>query len=126
MKSILLAEDDKNFGTVLQKELEECGFSIRLVHDGVEAVLSFLAGSYNIVLMDIRMPRLNGIDTLRILKRINPRIPVITYSGNAESREWQESLEAGAAKCISKPFGMEALREDIQSCLSAAAPKAGS
>ena len=78
MKTILLAEDDKNFGSVLQRDLEESLYHVSLVPDGVEAVLSFISKPYDFVLLDIRMPRLGGNDTLKIIYN-----PVI---GNSEDR----------------------------------------
>jgi DNA-binding response OmpR family regulator len=68
--NILLAEDDKNFGLILKKELEEDYYSVDLVPNG--AVINFLKSLYDFVLLDLRMPRLNGLDALRIIKNINP------------------------------------------------------
>ena len=118
MKTILLAEDDKNFGSVLQNELQEDGYAVCLAPDGVEAILSFLTRAYDFVLLDIRMPRLNGIDALRIIKTINPAVPVITFSGTAGSREQQESVEAGSIKFLVKPFQIDLLKEEIKSLSS--------
>jgi len=57
-----LAEDDNNFGLILKKELEEDHYSVDLVPNGVEAVINFLKNPYDFVLLDLRMPRLNGLD----------------------------------------------------------------
>lgn len=117
MKNILLAEDDKIFGAILQSELEDEEYHLHLVHDGVEAVLSFLGRFYDLVLLDIRMPRLNGLDALHIMRKINPHIPAITFSAQVGSREREESDNAGALKCLSKPFEIAQLKEEIRSCL---------
>jgi len=111
---ILLAEDDKNFGIVLKNELEEERYSIDLVHDGVEAVLSFIENSYDLVLIDIKMPRLDGISTLRILRKLNPGIPAIVFSGNAGLGDIEEVFMAGMIHFFSKPFVMEDLKECIK------------
>lgn len=111
---ILLAEDDKNFGSVLKTELEEDRYAVDLVTNGVEAVLNFIEQPYILVLLDIRMPRLSGTDALKIIKRLNPRIPVITFSGNATSPEVTESLACGAATCLMKPFKVQQLKDDIK------------
>ena len=112
--NILLCEDDKNFGLVLKRELEESQFDVDLVPNGVEAVLTFITTPYDFVLLDIVMPRLNGIDALRIIKKINPNVPVITFSGNAGSREMEESIMCGAKKCLRKPFCVAELKDDIR------------
>ncbi len=114
MPNILLGEDDRNFGLVLKGELEESQYKVDLVPNGVEAVLKFIATPYHFVLLDILMPRLSGIDALRIIKKINPNIPVISFSGNAGSREMEESIECGAIKCYRKPFWIGQLKNDIE------------
>ncbi|MGZ3614781.1 MAG: response regulator [Thermodesulfobacteriota bacterium] len=113
--NILLADDDKNFGTVLKNELEEERHAVDVVNDGVEAVLRFINDVYDFVLLDIRMPKLNGIDALRIIKRINPDVPAITFSGKAGDLEMAESLRCGAIKCFRKPFEIAQLKNDIKS-----------
>ena len=115
--NILLCEDDKNFGMVLKRELEESHYGVDLVPNGVEAVMQFITTPYDFVLLDIVMPRLGGIDALRIIKKINPGVPVITFSGNAGSREMEESLMCGAEKCLRKPFEVGQLKEEIRSCI---------
>jgi two-component system, NtrC family, response regulator AtoC len=117
MVNILIADDDKNFGTVLKNELEEERHTVEVVSDGVEAVLRFINNIYDFVLLDIRMPRLNGIDALKIIKNINPLVPVITFSGNAGSSEMSETLRCGAIKCFTKPFAIAQLKEDIKNNL---------
>ena len=112
--NILLAEDDRNFGNVMKKELEEEKYIVDLVNNGVEAVLSFIDKPHNFVLLDIKMPKLDGINALRIIKRINPDVPAITFSGNAGSSEMIESVECGALWCFTKPFEIAELKNSIK------------
>jgi two-component system response regulator AtoC len=114
MLKILLADDDKNFGTVLKNELEEETHVVDLVTDGVEAVLRFIKDAYDFVLLDIRMPRLSGVDALRIIKGINPDVPAITFSGKAGDHEMGESLRSGAIKFLRKPFEIALIKEIIK------------
>ena len=116
--NILLADDDKNFGLILKSELEAECHCVDLVSNGVEAVLSFLKNLYyDFVLLDLRMPRLSGTDALRIIKKIKPEVPVITFSGNAGASEMAETLECGAIKCLSKPFAIAELKENMKNIL---------
>jgi len=115
MVKILLADDDNNFSTVIKYELEEERHAVDVVSDGVEAVLRFISNVYDFVLLDIRMPRLSGIDALKIIKRINPDVPAITFSGKAGDLEMAESLRCGAMKCFRKPFEIAQLKKDIKS-----------
>jgi CheY-like chemotaxis protein len=111
---ILLAEDDKNFGYVLKGELTDTGCEIDLAQDGVEAVMKFIDGNYDFVLLDIKMPKLDGINALRIIKKLDPAVPAITYSGNAGSGEMAESVKAGAIRCLTKPFEISQLKEELR------------
>lgn len=120
MSGILLADDDRNFGVVLKNELEKDGYAVTLVTDGVEAVVNFIDGreTYDFVLLDIKMPRLDGINALKIIRRLSPEVPAITFSGNAGSGEMAESVRAGAIRCLTKPFGISQLKEDIKKYLA--------
>ena len=112
--NILLADDDRNFGIVLRNELEEEGYVVDLVHDGVEAVLHFVEKPYEFVLIDIRMPKLDGISTLRIIKKLNPTLPIIVFSGNAGFSDIEETLREGVIRYFQKPFEMAHLKECIK------------
>jgi two-component system response regulator AtoC len=111
---ILIVEDDRNFGYVLRGELEAAGHQVALAPDGVEAVLRCIEESYDFVLLDIKMPKLDGINALRIIRKLKPELAAITYSGNAGSGEMAESLRAGALRCFIKPFSIAQLREEIE------------
>ena len=112
--NILLADDEKNFGIVLKNELEEAGYAVDLVCDGVEAVINCIGREYDFILLDIKMPRLDGINALRIIRKINPEVPAITFSGNAGTGEMAESVKAGAIRCFTKPFEIARIKEDIK------------
>ena len=110
---ILVVEDDRNFGRVLTGALQESGFDIDLAVDGVDAVLKYIDGRYDFVVLDIKMPRLDSINALRIIKKLDPDVPAMTYSGNAGSGEMAESVKAGAIRCLTKPFEISQLTADI-------------
>lgn len=110
---ILVVEDDRNFGRVLKSELQEAGYDIDLATDGVEAVLQCIAERYDFILLDIKMPKLDGINALRIIKKLHPDLPAITYSGNAGSGEMAEAVKAGALRCMTKPFEIAQLKAEI-------------
>ena len=112
---ILLAEDDKNFGIVLRAELEQDGNTVDMACDGVEAVMNFIGRpDYDFLILDIKMPRLDGINALRIIKKLDPGVAAITISGNAGSGEMLESVRAGAIRCLTKPFEIAQLIDEMQ------------
>jgi len=112
--NILLAEDDKNLGAIIKIELEEDNHTVDLVHDGIEAVLHCIDKSYQFILLDIVMPNLDGINALRIIKRLDPGVPIIAFSGNAGSNQVEESCNSGAIMCLIKPFSMIELKDYIK------------
>ena len=112
---ILLAEDDRNFGIVLRSELEQDGNAVDIAYDGVEAVMNFIGRpDYDFIILDIKMPRLDGINALRIIKKLDPAVAAITISGNAGSGEMLESVKAGAIRCLTKPFEIAQLKDEMQ------------
>ncbi|MEW6584068.1 MAG: response regulator [Nitrospirota bacterium] len=113
--NILLAEDDKNLGFILKHELEGDGYYVDLVHDGVEAVLRFLDVDYDVLLFDIRMPRLDGITALRIIKRMKSDVFAVIFSGHAGPDDREAAVRAGAAACLEKPFEIAAVRQYLKS-----------
>jgi two-component system response regulator AtoC len=110
---ILIVEDDKNFSIVLRQELEDAGHAVEHAVDGVEGVLRCIREPYDFVLLDIKMPKLDGINALRIIKQVRPELPAVIYSGNAGSGEMAESLRAGAIRCFVKPFSIGQLKDEI-------------
>jgi DNA-binding response OmpR family regulator len=111
---ILLADDDKNFASILKQELEDESFMVDVVGNGVEAVLNFIAKTYDFLLMDLKMPGLSGIDALKIIKKLKPDTPCITFSGKAGAEERAEAVECGAMSCLQKPFAISKLKEEIR------------
>lgn len=122
MVDILLAEDDRNFGEVLKRELEEQGHRVDHVMDGVEAVIHCIQKPYQCVLLDIVMPRLNGLDALKIIKQIHPDIPVISFSGNAGDSEIARALELGALRALRKPFSLAKINGYLRDILFGSNP----
>ncbi len=110
---VMIVEDDKNFGFVLKGELESGGYEVDLATDGVEAVLKFIDSMHDFVMLDIQMPKLDGINALRIIKKLKPDVPAITYSGNAGTGEMAESVKAGAIRCLTKPFAISQVKEEL-------------
>jgi DNA-binding response OmpR family regulator len=111
---ILIVEDDRNFSIVLRQELADAGHAVSHAVDGVEGVLRCVEEPFDFVLLDIKMPLLDGISALRIIKKVRPQQAAVTYSGNAGSGEMSESLRAGALRCFVKPFSIVQLKEEIE------------
>ena len=121
---ILAAEDNATNRRVLGALMEPLGVELTLAGDGVEAVEAFSAGTFNLVLMDIQMPRMNGVEATRAIREIERqqggrRTPIVAVTANVMSHQIEEYLAAGMDAVVPKPLQAEAL---LQAILRAAQP----
>jgi CheY-like chemotaxis protein len=115
-KKILVAEDeDSNYELVkivLQKR-----YKLLRAHNGIEAVTINEDEKPDLILMDIRMPEMNGLDATRIIKEVNSSTPVIALSAYAFEENIREAKEAGCDEFMAKPFKVENLIEMVKKYL---------
>ena len=120
MKGHVLVVDDLDTNRdALSRMLEREGLSTEVAQDGFDALEKVRAGSFDVILLDVMMPRLDGIQTLAILKQeIGIRdIPVIMLSALNESKAIRECIELGADDYLPKPIDRSLLRARLTSCL---------
>jgi CheY-like chemotaxis protein len=120
MEHILVVDDESDLADFVAEELRSHGYAAGVAGDGVEAVLHIIDGGWDAVLMDIRMPRLDGISALRILRRIAPRLPVIMFTGQAGQGDMLASSQLGAFTCLTKPLALDRLTEALGQALEKA------
>jgi len=109
MATILVVDDDEILAAYLADELKQEGFNVGTAHDGIEAVLNVLDGGWEAVLMDIRMPKLDGIGALRIIKKIATDLPIVMFTGQAGHADMLSSTQYGAHTCLVKPVSIDLL-----------------
>lgn len=103
MASILIIDDEKAIRKTLTEILGYEGYKVDEAADGEEGLKKFSSQSYDLVLCDIKMPRLDGIEFLEKAKKINPDIPIIIISGHGNIETAVEAVKKGAYDYISKP-----------------------
>ncbi|MEE9407982.1 MAG: response regulator transcription factor [Polaribacter sp.] len=108
-KHILLAEDDADFGSILKQYLEMSGFSVEWARDGEEALQVFKKGYFNICVLDVMMPKLDGFSLAEELIEINPEIPFIFLTARKMKEDKLKGLKLGADDYIVKPFEADEL-----------------
>ena len=113
----LIVDDEPAVLRFLESVLARAGWSTDTAKDGVEAVLKVMRGKYDAVLMDIRMPRLNGTDALRIIREFEPDLPVVMFTGHASEAERYEVVRCGASRCLLKPVKIDSLIESLRVAL---------
>ncbi|HTN43430.1 MAG TPA: response regulator [Nitrospiria bacterium] len=112
MKRILLADDDPDTLLVLKDRLESLGYQVHTVSNGQEAVEEVGRGDFSAVIMDIKMPELDGIEALRKIKQNRPNTPVIMITSVKE--KILDVLAVGAEACLLKPVDPDRLREALE------------
>jgi hypothetical protein len=112
----ILVVDDEEFNWLLIKDaLEETRATTAWARVGQEAVDLVAAGEhYDIIFMDMKMPVLDGFETTRQIKKINPKIPVIAQTACAAPGEKKRCAEAGCDDYLCKPVGLEELLRTIR------------
>ncbi|MDO9583485.1 MAG: HDOD domain-containing protein [Desulfomicrobium sp.] len=114
---ILVVDDEQHIRDILSETLRDAGYTVETAPNGEEGVLKLRSGSFDLILLDIRMPIHSGLDVLKLLRRNGGGPPVVIITGLASSEEMEEALRLGAAKCIRKPFHLKTLLSDISGIL---------
>ncbi|MDD5730755.1 MAG: response regulator [Candidatus Omnitrophica bacterium] len=104
---ILIVDDNKLLCKNLRDILEFKGYGVACAYDGQEAIKDVQGGDFKIVLMDVKMPGMSGIDTLKSLKQIAPGLTVIFITAFADDIFYKEGLKSGDFEVITKPIDID-------------------
>jgi two-component system KDP operon response regulator KdpE len=113
---ILIVDDEPQITRVLRRSLTSHGYEVRSAADGESALETFGDFSPNLVITDLSMPNLNGIELCRRLRQLSP-VPIVVLSVKGEEQTKVEALDAGADDYVTKPFGIEELLARIRAAL---------
>ena len=105
VKKILIADDEPTLVSTLQYNLEREGYSVVIATDGEAAVAAARERHPDLIVLDIMMPRLNGLEVCRILRR-EMHVPIVILSARGDERDRAAGVEAGADDYVTKPFSM--------------------
>lgn len=108
-KKVLLVDDEENILNVLDRYLTEKGFEVKTAQNGEKALAVFNGTKPDIVLLDIMMPGLNGIETLKMMKKIDHACKVIIVSAIKDEKIYRECCTIGIVDYIGKPFNLTTL-----------------
>lgn len=111
---LLLAEDEVSLSKALTAILEGNHYSVDAVYDGVEALAYLEAGNYDAVILDIMMPKLDGLSVLRKLRASGNQIPVLMLTAKSEVDDKVLGLDSGANDYLAKPFAARELLARIR------------
>ena len=117
MAKILLAEDDSNLGTLLTDYLKAKDFRVVHLTDGQEALNTFRSETFDLCLLDIMLPEIDGLSLAKKIRKIEKDIPIIFLTAKSLEKDKIEGFTAGADDYITKPFSMEELLYRIEAIL---------
>ena len=111
---ILIVDDDKNVTFFLEEFLKQKGYAqIQIVATGEEALKAMQENNIKLVLLDIRLPDIDGVEVLRKIKRINKDINVIMITAFPDEKIAKDAIEEGACDYIIKPFDLVYLKASV-------------
>jgi len=114
---VLLVEDDTNFGQVLKNYLELNDFVVELARDGILGLAAFRREKYDICLLDVMMPNMDGFTLAEEIRNVDPDIPLFFLSAKSMKEDILNGYKLGADDYITKPFDSEVLLHKIKAIL---------
>jgi len=106
---VLFIEDDTQIGELVAGQLRELGHAVHWAQDGVEGFQTYRDTDFDLVILDLRLPSLHGLDICRRIRADDPFIPIVMLTAKAEKRDVVRGLELGADDYITKPFSSSEL-----------------
>jgi two-component system response regulator MprA len=119
---VLVVDDDKAVRESLRRSLEFNGYDVHLATDGAEALAGIAGVSPDVVVMDVMMPRLDGLETTRALRSAGNDVPIIVLTARDAVGDRVDGLDAGADDYLTKPFALQELLARLRALLRRAAP----
>ena len=119
---VLVVDDDRAVRESLRRSLEFNGYAVALAGDGAEALAGIGGASPDVVVMDVMMPRLDGIEATRALRAAGNDVPILVLTARDSVGDRVDGLDAGADDYLTKPFALEELLARLRALLRRAHP----
>ncbi len=111
---LILVDDEKGFVDVLANRLTRRNFEVTKTYSGLEAIQALRKQDFEVAVLDLKMEDMDGIEILKIFKKMEPGIKVIMLTGHGSERAAREGMELGAFDYLTKPCDLEELVEKIR------------
>jgi DNA-binding NtrC family response regulator len=115
---VLLVDDEVEFVSTLAERLRIRGIEADTANSGIEALDRIAATTPHVVVLDVMMPGMSGIEVLRQIKKVHPNIPVILLTGIGSTGEATEGMRQGAFDYLMKPLQLDKLLEKIEQAVN--------
>ncbi len=116
--NILLIDDEIDFIETLAERLELRGYTAKIAEDGVTGITMVSNESFDVAILDLMMPGLNGLDTLKQIKVIDKTLPVILLTGHGSTKDGMKGMRIGAFDFLMKPLDINELLDKIKLALN--------
>ena len=116
-RRILVVEDDPNISLGLRMNLEAEGYDVSVAEDGDSGLEAACSQQFDLIILDVMLPKLNGFEFLRRFRRENQRVPIIVLSARDAEMDKVMGLEFGAEDYVTKPFGLAELLARVRAVL---------
>ena len=119
MPRILVIDDDATMRQLLRMHLTALQYTVDLAEDAPEAIRSILAKTPDLIISDLNMPYMNGLELLHALRgdEITKNVPVIMLTGSTSDENWMEAMKLGVTRYVIKPVQLEDLIKEIDLAL---------
>ncbi|MBE0476087.1 MAG: response regulator transcription factor [Coriobacteriia bacterium] len=114
---VLVVEDDATIARFVELELEHAGYSVRKAEDGRKALEAVAEGEPDLMILDLMLPEIDGIDVARTLREKGSQVPILMLTARAETRDVVSGFEAGADDYLRKPFEIPELLSRVRALL---------
>ena len=114
---VLITEDDPNVAEALQFSLRQCGYAVDCISNGALADQALKDNVFDLLILDLGLPKLDGFEVLRRLRKRNSKLPVLILSGRETPNEKVQGLDLGADDYLVKPFSLDELHARVRALL---------
>ena len=117
MPKLLVVDDEQNIRAMIRKYAEFDGYAVEEAGDGMEAVAKFRAGAFDLIIMDVMMPELDGFSACREIRKADEQVPIIMLSARGEEYDRIHGFELGVDDYVVKPFSPRELMMRVSAVL---------
>jgi CheY-like chemotaxis protein len=118
--NILVIDDEQSICLLLNDVLVRFGHTVTTCNDGLDGLAAAQTGRYNLVMCDIRMPGMDGLEALKQLRLLQPGATFVMITGFAKDDIIDKALQSGASACLAKPFSLSQVKQLVEEVVAGA------
>ena len=107
VKNILVVDDDDEIRDLLEFDLQQSGYNVEIAKNGLDGLEKALSKSYDLILLDVMMPKMNGFDVCKNIRKANNPVPILLLTAKGTINDKTEGFECGADDYLIKPFDIQ-------------------